>query len=94
MMDEINSADGYEVALARLDRALGRLEGVTRDLGERAQSHEIVARERQQLQADKNRLAHELTQATAKAERLDESASQVSRRLVDAMENVKTVLAK
>lgn len=93
-MSDIDSASSYEAASARLERALGRLETAAGTLGEQAQSVEIVLRQFDQLQADKNRLTQDLAQTSAKAERLDDSAAQVSRRLVDAMETVKTVLAK
>lgn len=93
-MNDINSADSYQAASDRLDRALSRMENAAGLLGERAQSLETVMHEHQQLQTDKSRLVSELAKVSAKAERLDNSADQVSRRLVDAMETVKTVLAK
>ncbi|MBI4045282.1 MAG: DUF4164 family protein, partial [Devosia nanyangense] len=40
------------------------------------------------------KLAGELDKASAKAKRLDDSAHEVSRRLVDAMETVREVLTK
>lgn len=93
-MNEISGSDSYEVASERLDRALGRLETGVQGLGERAQSLAVVERDRQQLRVDRGRLATELDRVNEKVEVLDESAAEVSRRLVDAMETVKTVLTK
>ncbi len=48
----------------------------------------------QKLLSDRARFASELDKVSAKAKRLDDSADEVSRRLVDAMETVREVLAK
>ena len=93
-MNEISSADSLEVAAERLDRALKRLETGVDALGARAQSYVEAERERQRLVGERSRLTTELDRAGERAERLDDAAAQVSRRLVDAMETVKSVLAK
>lgn len=93
-MGEISSSDSYEVASERLDRALARLEAGVVRLGEQGRSFAAAEKERQQLRADRNRLSADLERVQQKAARLDEGAAQVSRRLVDAMETVKSVLAK
>jgi len=43
---------------------------------------------------ERARLATELDKTAARAKRLDDSAHEVSRRLVEAMETVRAVLAK
>ncbi|HTM78717.1 MAG TPA: DUF4164 family protein, partial [Devosia sp.] len=48
----------------------------------------------QRLVTERARLATELDKAAARAKRLDDSAHEVSRRLVEAMETVRAVLAK
>jgi len=93
-MGEMSSSDNYEVASERLERALARLETGVMRLGERSRSFGASEQERQQLRVDRNRLSGELERAQQKVARLDDGAAQVSRRLVDAMETVKSVLAK
>ena len=48
----------------------------------------------QRLVQERARLATELDKTSARAKRLDDSAHDVSRRLVEAMETVRSVLAK
>jgi len=93
-MDDVTSSDSVAAAAERLDRALARLTNSVSVLGEGARAVSTVSREREQLAAERGRLAGELENATHRAERLDKSAAEVSRRLVDAMESVKSVLVK
>jgi len=93
-MGETTLEDGYESASARLDRAVGRLEASVRSLNGRMRALSRIEADTQQLVRDRARLAGELDKASAKAKRLDDSAHEVSRRLVDAMETVREVLAK
>jgi hypothetical protein len=86
--------DGYEGASARLDRALGRLEASVRSLNGRVRAHSRIEADTQKLIGERARYAGELEKANARARRLDESAGDVSRRLVAAMETVREVLAK
>lgn len=86
--------DGYEAASARLDRALGRLEASVRSLNGRMRSHSRIEADTQKLLGDRARFASELDKVSARAKRLDDSANEVARRLVDAMETVREVLAK
>ena len=46
----------------------------------------------QRMNADRARLAHELDNSEARAERLEEANKEVSRRLVTAMETIRAVL--
>ncbi|AKR56944.1 hypothetical protein GCM10011321_41410 [Youhaiella tibetensis] len=93
-MGDTTLEDGYESASARLDRAVGRLEASVRSLNGRMRALNRIEADTQQLVRDRARLAGELDKASAKAKRLDDSAHEVSRRLVDAMETVREVLTK
>ncbi len=78
--------------LERLEKALGTLEEVV-DLrldkeGDFAEAEEEV----QRMNADRSRLAQELDQSEARAERLEAANREVSRRLVTAMETIRAVL--
>ena len=93
-MSEGGLEDGYEAASARLERALGRLEASVRSLNGRVRAihrHEV---DTQKLLNERARLASDLDKVSAKAKRLDDSAHEVSRRLVEAMETVREVLAR
>lgn len=83
---------GLEAAFARLDQALGRLEiAVERRLaGERTISG--LEEELYRLGEDRSRLAGDLDDAMARAGRLEDVNREVSRRLVSAMESIRSVL--
>lgn len=93
-MAEQSSDDGYEAAAARLERALGRLEASVRSLNGRVRAHSRIEADTQKLVTERARLAGELDKVSARAKRLDESAAEVARRLVVAMESVREVLVK
>ncbi|MCX2697301.1 MULTISPECIES: DUF4164 domain-containing protein [Brucella/Ochrobactrum group] len=78
--------------LERLEKALNTLEQAV-DLrldkeGDFAEAEEEV----QRMNADRSRLAQELDQSEARAERLEAANREVSRRLVTAMETIRAVL--
>jgi len=81
-----------DTALAKLDQALGRMElAVERRLaGERTMSG--LEDELYRLGEDRSRLADELDQSMARAGRLEDANREVSRRLVAAMESIRSVL--
>jgi hypothetical protein len=83
---------GYETAAERLDRALARLEASVRSLNGRVRAHARIEADTQKLIAERAKFASELDKASARAKRLDDSAAEVSRRLVVAMETVNEVL--
>lgn len=91
-MSETEEKRPFDAAQQRLDRALGRLETSIRSLNARVGVLSQLESENQRLASDRARLAGELDRTLARSRRLDESAAEVSRRLVDAMETVKTVL--
>jgi Domain of unknown function (DUF4164) len=93
-MNDVSHEDGYESAAARLDRALGRLESSVRSLNGRMRSLARIEVDTNRLVAERAKLASDLDKASARAKRLDDSAHEVSVRLVEAMETVRNVLAK
>ncbi|MGU3399595.1 DUF4164 domain-containing protein [Brucellaceae bacterium D45D] len=78
--------------LDRLKKALNTLEEAVElrldKEGDFAEAEEEV----QRMNADRSRLARELDQSEARAERLEAANKEVSRRLVTAMETIRTVL--
>lgn len=93
-MTDIVTEEGYEAAAARLDRALARLDASVRSLNGRVRAHARIEADTQKLIAERAHFAAELDKEAARAKRLDDTAAEVSRRLVDAMEAVREVLAK
>ncbi len=84
--------DNYQAAAERLDRALARLEASVRSLNGRVRAHARIEADTQKLIAERAKFASELDKTTARAKRLDDTAAEVSRRLVVAMETVNEVL--
>ena len=93
-MAETSSEEGYEAAAARLERAFSRLEASVRSLNGRMRAHSRIEADTQKLINERAKFAGELDKASARARRLDDSAGEVARRLVVAMESVREVLAK
>jgi hypothetical protein len=91
---ETMSEEGYEAAASRLERAFARLDASVRSLNGRMRSHSRIEADTQKLINERAKFAGELDKAAARAKRLDESAGEVARRLVVAMESVREVLAK
>lgn len=93
-MTDNASDEGYEGAASRLDRALMRLEASVRSLNGRVRAHSRIEADTQRLLSERAKFAADLDKAEARAKRLDDSAAEVSRRLVAAMETVRQVLEK
>ncbi|WP_354059285.1 DUF4164 family protein [Devosia sp. 2618] len=93
-MTETELEDGLNAANARFDRAMARLDQSVRNLETRLRQHHRIEVDTQRLVHERSRLATELDKTAARAKRLDDGAHEVSRRLVDAMETVRAVLAK
>lgn len=89
----VSDQAAMDMASARVDAALKQLEISVRSLNGRMRSFARIESETQKLWTDRSRLAVELDRSTAKAQRLDAEAAEVSRKLVDAMETVKSVLS-
>ena len=82
----------YDTAAERLERALARLEASVRSLNGRVRAHARIEADTQKLIAERAKFASDLDKASARARRLDDTAAEVSRRLVVAMETVNEVL--
>ena len=79
-------------AIGRLGKAIETLEAaVAARLEEQVDATEIEA-EVQHMNADRAKLAQELDNSEARAERLENANREVSRRLVTAMETIRAVL--
>ena len=79
-------------ALDRLDDALSKLEGTAEARLEREEGLNEAAAEIQRMGADRARLAESLDNSESRAQRLESVNREVSRRLVDAMEAIRSVL--
>lgn len=79
-------------AINRLTKAVDVLEQSTSQRLERDQANQDSEEEVQRMGADRARLAQELDKSEARAERLQDANSEVSRRLVSAMETIRAVL--
>jgi predicted nucleic acid-binding Zn-ribbon protein len=88
-----SEAGAFEQAAERLDRAVMRLEQSVVNARGRLAALDSAEADVRRLSSERTRLAAELDRAQSRARRLDDKASEVSRRLVDAMEGVKTVLS-
>jgi len=90
MTTEISLDQAFE----RINKALNVLESnVTTRLENLAQFAE-VEEEVQRMNADRSRLAQELDNSEARAERLELANNEVSRRLINAMETIRTVIER
>jgi Domain of unknown function (DUF4164) len=84
--------DAFDRAFKRFDDALARLEAtVERRLAEDA-AHAGLADEVARLSEDRAQLAVDLDNHLARSARLEEANKEVSRRLVSAMETIRSVL--
>lgn len=93
-MSETELEDGLKAANRRFDLALQRLDQSVKNLSTRMRQLNRIEVDTQRLVHERSRLATELDKTAARAKRLDDSAHEVSRRLVEAMETVREVLAK
>jgi hypothetical protein len=91
---ETSSEESFEVAELRLERAFSRLDASVRSLNGRMRAHSRIEADTARLVSERSKFASDLDKAAAKAKRLDDSAAEVARRLVIAMESVREVLAK
>ena len=78
--------------IARLGRAIDTLEDAAAARLELDGEYVEAEAEVQRMNADRSRLAQELDNSEAKAERLEAANKEVSRRLVTAMETIRAVL--
>lgn len=78
--------------IGRLGRAIEALEDAVARRVEHEQDYSEAEAEVQRMNADRAKLATELDNSEARAERLEEANKEVSRRLVTAMETIRAVL--
>lgn len=78
--------------LSQLNKALDALESAVESNLEKSVDYALAEEEVQRMNADRARLANELDNSEARAERLEEANKEVSRRLVSAMETIRAVL--
>ena len=78
--------------IARLGKAMESLENAVAARLENERDYAEAEAEVQRMNADRSRLAQELDNLEARAERLEEANKEVSRRLVTAMETIRAVL--
>jgi methyl-accepting chemotaxis protein len=93
-MSDTEPHDSLVASQARFDAAMARLDRSIKDLSARMRQLNRIEVDTQRLVHERARLATELDKTAARAKRLDDSAHDVSRRLVEAMETVREVLAK
>lgn len=88
MVQDISTLDQ---AIGRLEKALKTLDNAvalqSSQLGDTSELEEEV----QRMNADRSRLAQELDNSESRAERLELANKEVSRRLITAMETIRTV---
>jgi chromosome segregation ATPase len=78
--------------IARLGKAIDSLENTVAARLEHERDYSEAEAEVQRMNADRSRLAQELDNSEARAERLEDANKEVSRRLVTAMETIRAVL--
>jgi chromosome segregation ATPase len=81
-----------DLALNDLRKAIAALDNAVDVRFERERERAEIDGEVRRVHADRSRLAQELDQAEFRANRLEEVNREVSRRLVTAMETIRTVL--
>ncbi len=100
-MNETDSTENLEAASNKLEAATKRIEAalmrIERAADAFAEQGEIIAKLQNdivQLSLQKNELASKFEQSHLREKKLDAGAEEVSRRLIGAMETIKSVLVK
>jgi len=88
------TGDLVKETLERMEKALLHLEYAVSARFEAQDTLDECEAEIQRMNADRSRLAQELDRSEAKAERLEQANREVSRRLVNVMETVRTVIER
>lgn len=81
-----------EHALSRISASITKLEGALHRKSSRERALDALENDLQRLGEDRTDLAAKLDQAEARGSRLEDVNKDVSRRLVAAMESIRTVL--
>ncbi len=88
----MSETDSVEAASRRLALALDALEAAAERRDETDRNEEILAMQIQALDTDRDRLASELDQATARSRGLEAANREVAQRIVQAIETINGVL--
>ncbi|VAW21312.1 hypothetical protein MNBD_ALPHA11-2372 [hydrothermal vent metagenome] len=91
-MQDKPEGEEYVAAAQRVEQALSGLESSLRSLNGRVRSLSRIESDVAKIEMERAKLASELGAVSVRAKKLDKGASEVSRRLVSAMEEVKSVL--
>ncbi|MCC6735776.1 MAG: DUF4164 domain-containing protein [Bauldia sp.] len=81
-------------AIRQLQQSLATLQDAVEHREEERKRRANLEEELHRVGADRSQLAHALDSAEARGARLEEANREVARRLVSAMETVRTVLAR
>ncbi|NRG17376.1 DUF4164 domain-containing protein [Rhizobiales bacterium] len=92
MSENPDATPAVDASLERLSRAISKLESAVERRLDADTSLGSLQDELQRLGEDRSQLAETLDKAEARANRLEEANREVSRRLVSAMESIRTVL--
>ena len=87
-------ATPIDAALKRLQAAVSHLEGAVDNRAEGERRHRDLETELQRLGGDRSRMAQVLDQVEARSTRLEDANRDVSRRLVTAMESIRSVIER
>ncbi len=87
-------ATPIDTAIKRLQAALGHLEDAVDRRVEEDRRHGDLEAELHRIGGDRSRLAQTLDAAEARSARLEEANRDVSRRLVAAMESIRSVIER
>lgn len=93
-VQEESGPSPLDTAVSGIDEALQRLERGVRGAAERLDGLDAIEREVKRLANDRVQLANALERMTVRANRLDQTAEEVSKRLIAAMEKVRAALSK
>ena len=93
-IEENGATEKMDEVLSRLGNSIGMLETAVDGHLETEASHKDAGAEVQRMGADRTRLASSLDDAEARCQRLENVNREVSTRLVNAMETIRSVLDK
>ncbi len=82
----------FAAAVARLDKAMEKLDGSVRGLSVRMRTVAQLETENQRLASDRAQLAAELDRTRTRADALDKASAEVSQQIVEAMDSVRSVI--
>jgi len=83
-----------KVASTRLDRAMTRLEAIAKVQSDQSKIIRSLQDDVENLSHQNTKIGAELERSKRRENKLDKSASEVSKQLVETMETIKSVLVK